>query len=239
MGTPHYMAPEQIEHPGQVDHRADIYSLGVVFYEMLTGELPIGRFAAPSKKVEVDVRLDEIVLRTLENEPKRRYQQASEVKTDVETITKEPREVQFSEREERVVARQEILTRIKVPAIGLLTAGIIDCLSLFAIPALFHKTSEVSISAPSFAAKLNLGALVGIILIIGAARMLSLRSYRLSRVISILGVIPIAPGFVMSLPFGIWALCVLGKPEVRAAFPQRQRPDKRAASTEADENRLE
>ena len=87
MGTPHYMAPEQIEHPGKVDHRADIYSLGVVFYERLTGELPIGRFAPPSKKVQVDVRLDEIVLHTLEKEPELRYQQASEIKTDVETIS--------------------------------------------------------------------------------------------------------------------------------------------------------
>jgi tRNA A-37 threonylcarbamoyl transferase component Bud32 len=86
MGTPHYMAPEQIEHPGQVDHRADIYSLGVVFYEMLTGELPIGKFAPPSEKVHVDVRLDNVVLRSLEKEPERRYQFASEVKTDVETI---------------------------------------------------------------------------------------------------------------------------------------------------------
>ncbi len=34
------MAPEQVEHPGEVDHRADIYALGVVFYQMLTGELP-------------------------------------------------------------------------------------------------------------------------------------------------------------------------------------------------------
>ena len=91
MGTPHYMAPEQIEKPQTVDHRADIYSLGVVFYELLTGELPLGRFAPPSQKVQVDVRLDDVVLRTLEKEPGRRYQHASEVKTHVETIASHPR----------------------------------------------------------------------------------------------------------------------------------------------------
>ena len=87
MGTPHYMAPEQIEGAHEVDHRADIYSLGVVFYEMLTGQLPIGQFDPPSQKVQVDVRLDSIVLKTLAHEPERRYQHASEVKTDVETIS--------------------------------------------------------------------------------------------------------------------------------------------------------
>ncbi len=87
MGTPHYMAPEQIERPRDVDHRADIYSLGVVFYELLTGELPIGRFTPPSQVVALDVRLDEIVLRTLEKEPARRYQLASALKTDVERVS--------------------------------------------------------------------------------------------------------------------------------------------------------
>jgi tRNA A-37 threonylcarbamoyl transferase component Bud32 len=90
IGTPHYMAPEQVERPQTVDHRADIYSLGVVFYEMLTGELPLGKFQPPSKKVQVDVRFDEVVLHALEKEPDRRYQKASQVKTDVETIATTP-----------------------------------------------------------------------------------------------------------------------------------------------------
>src|ERR1035441_2206392 len=87
LGTPQYMAPEQVAHPLEVDHRADIYSLGVVFYQMLTGELPTGKFEPPSKKVVIDVRLDEVVLRALEQNPELRYQQVSEVKTMVETIT--------------------------------------------------------------------------------------------------------------------------------------------------------
>jgi predicted Ser/Thr protein kinase len=89
MGTPYYAAPEQVEHPQTVDHRADIYSLGVVFYEMLTGNLPVGNFGPPSTKVRLDARLDRLVLRALEESPERRFQHVSELETEMEAITRE------------------------------------------------------------------------------------------------------------------------------------------------------
>ena len=87
MGTPHYMAPEQWERPAAVDHRADIYALGRrAATSCSPGELPLGRFDPPSQKVGVDVRVDEVVLRALAKEPARRYQHASEVKTDLDGL---------------------------------------------------------------------------------------------------------------------------------------------------------
>lgn len=85
-GTPQYMAPEQVEQPGKVDHRADIYSLGVVFYEMLTGELPIGRFSAPSEKASVGSEIDDIVFRALEKERDLRQQSADEIRTEISDV---------------------------------------------------------------------------------------------------------------------------------------------------------
>lgn len=86
IGTPPYMAPEQAGLSPDVDLRADIYALGVVLYEMLTGERPSNELVVPSKKAPLDVRLDAMVLRALEKNPQARYQTADEFRTVVETV---------------------------------------------------------------------------------------------------------------------------------------------------------
>ncbi|WNG47713.1 serine/threonine protein kinase [Archangium minus] len=87
MGTLNYMAPEQRRDAKNVDGRADLFSFGVVLYEMLTGELPVGRFKLPSERVPgLDARVDEIVARLLENEPEARYARAAEVCQALEAL---------------------------------------------------------------------------------------------------------------------------------------------------------
>ena len=235
MGTPHYMAPEQIEHPHKVDHRADIYSLGVVFYEMLTGELPLGRFPPPSQKVQVDVRLDEVVLKTLEKEPERRYQHASDVKTDVETISSEDRAgrpegetfegIRLSEDIE--IARR----RVWIPAVGLLIAGVIDCLSsagavVGTIVVLIQKgfSGRLIGFLPGSAQLVIVVAMAAhaIIVVSGAWNLMQLRSRRLAMIGSILAILPFSPGAVIGLPMGIWALMVMARKRVKAAFGRKK-----------------
>ncbi len=230
MGTPRYMAPEQMQGSSAVDHRADIYSLGVVFYEMLTGELPIGRFEPPSKKVHIDVRLDEVVLRSLEATPDRRYQHASDVKTDVDSI------VGASDTRFQVATpvtadfKSSVRSRLKIPAIGLLVAGFVNllaALSIVLIPVLVRSGHlGTSINAENMGAAESVffvvvafvSLVLGIILLIGAARMGDLQNWGIAGFAAVGAILPCAVGFPISLPFGIWALLVLSRRDVRTAF---------------------
>lgn len=74
MGTVNYMAPEQRKDAGRVDQRADVYSYGVLLYEMLTGELPIGRFAEPNRlNPRIHAPLNDALTKSLEPDARRRF----------------------------------------------------------------------------------------------------------------------------------------------------------------------
>jgi len=78
MGTPAYMAPEQRTSAKDVDIRSDIYSMGVILYETVTGKKPIGRVRPPSElNPGAPKKLDEIILTCLEQEPDKRHQSAA------------------------------------------------------------------------------------------------------------------------------------------------------------------
>src|SRR5215813_3574112 len=89
-GTWGYMAPEQLSAPETVDHRADVFSSGIVCYEMLTGEVPRGEHQPPSATSKADPGFDPIVQRALEPDREQRYQQMRDMNADVRSLTRTP-----------------------------------------------------------------------------------------------------------------------------------------------------
>jgi serine/threonine protein kinase len=117
MGTPDYISPEQVKGK-RGDARSDIYTLGIMFYEMLTGKVP---FTGPNPFVIMNERLlnnpipprevnpsvtpelQEIIYRAIERDPKRRYQSAHEFAVDLE----HPEKVGVADRDELKNWRQK------------------------------------------------------------------------------------------------------------------------------------
>lgn len=90
MGTPDFVAPEALIPGMQVDGRADLYAVGVMLYQMLTGKIPRGRFELPSGVVpQVDRRFDAIVDRAMQTDREKRYPTATEMKREVESVVKD------------------------------------------------------------------------------------------------------------------------------------------------------
>ncbi len=250
MGTPRYMAPEQMEGSHLVDHRADIYSLGVVLYEMLTGELPLGRFEPPSRKASIDARVDDVVHRALAKDPVRRYQRASELRRDVESVAlaaESPPDVtsglDAAERaaglrgpstilEQHVAGvvnwfregtdsgaaplppsdRAAIRRKVRAPAVTLMLFGV---LLLFPAAVLLTNGFDIAdgndrspwqVGVAMMAAGLGVVGLSGLI-VRGGWHMLSLEGLR-----------PALLAGILAPPVGVWALIVLSRRDVKAAF---------------------
>lgn len=91
IGTPDFLAPEAWTPNTPLDARADLYSLGVTLYQMLTGEVPRGLWKMPSVKVGADARFDVIIDRAMQPEREARYQSSAELRRDLERMQMEPR----------------------------------------------------------------------------------------------------------------------------------------------------
>ncbi|MDF1659927.1 MAG: protein kinase [Verrucomicrobiales bacterium] len=91
MGTPDYVAPEALDSTAEVDHRADLYAVGVMLYEMLTGKVPRGAWKSCQSQVEgLDPRYDKVVLLAMDSDPESRFQSAAEIRSSIYEISTGP-----------------------------------------------------------------------------------------------------------------------------------------------------
>lgn len=87
VGTLDFIAPEALNPKSNLDHRADLFAVGVMLYCLLTGHRPRGNFYLPSNlEAELDPRLDAIVMKAMQSDPDRRYSSAIELRSDLDAI---------------------------------------------------------------------------------------------------------------------------------------------------------
>ncbi|MEC5127956.1 protein kinase [Verrucomicrobiales bacterium BCK34] len=91
LGTPDFIAPEALDSSSMPDGRADLYAVGVMLYQMLTGKLPRGIFRMPSEEeAGLDQRIDDIITLALESDPDHRYQTAREFRMKLDELQTKP-----------------------------------------------------------------------------------------------------------------------------------------------------
>jgi serine/threonine protein kinase/tetratricopeptide (TPR) repeat protein len=157
LGTPRYMAPEQVEGKG-IDHRVDLYALGLIMYEMLTGDVPFHADSTiqlmykrvnekPKSPKELNPDLPDwivrVVMKCLERNPDDRYQSAADLLTDLQ------HQLAPAKTPSGTVAFTVRRVELDMPAakLGLLIAVAIVVIAAavtFAVPSLRHKVLGTS-----------------------------------------------------------------------------------------------
>ena len=178
-----------------------------------------------------------MVLRALEREPERRYQHASEVKTDVQSVGGPAPTVRVVKRD---AAGEDLKWDLAVhqlsgPANLLMVAAVIGFLICTVAVSVFLIVFEGTLremaenGLPKLVVALLVSLVGGGLVIVGAWQMKKLRAYEFAVISSVLALLPITTfGWPIGLVAGVWALLVLRKPEVRAAFADELRRSLRA-----------
>ena len=126
VGTPDFVAPEVLEAGIEVDHRADLYAVGVMLYQMCVGKVPRGIFKMPSEmNSELDQRLDKIIEKSMEADPDYRYLSASDLRVDIDQIISQPisRMKAKQEEETRVAAKPKLVVGAAADAESMKAGG--------------------------------------------------------------------------------------------------------------------
>ncbi len=223
IGTPRYMAPEQMENPGNIDARADLFSLGVVLYEMLTGQVPMGRFAPPSKKAPVDSRLDEVLLRALDREPARRYPDAASLAADLRAIANSAPPVPVVPLSyERTQLDKSVVRQANIAATALFALSIAAMLIPIWIGWIWYRNGPPPAEAwywwVFLIVQIGLVPLAGVVMFVAANQLRHLESERWPRRAALLALIPWTPLVLLGFPIGVGILRFLRKQKVRDAI---------------------
>jgi serine/threonine-protein kinase len=125
MGTVNYMAPEQHIDAKRVDHRSDLYSAGVIFFEMLTGDLPLGRYLMPSERdLDLPKSVDIILANALAPNVDQRYASADDFIKELESSLCEQKDEQPKQTQDFLGGRfTKLYNKIRYPFLLIIAAS--------------------------------------------------------------------------------------------------------------------